>query len=137
MSQGKRILISVLVGLTVTLILTSVMASSTTILKEVTTSEYPISKIISQEKCVEQYNMAKSSLIKQYGTPVRDTTTYAKLYDGIDYQMKQTTWEYRDTTINLSVIFNTFAYNNSTWIDYSAITVKKRFSITLLDDWLE
>jgi len=105
--------------------------------KEIIADEYPIRKIITPERCLEQYNMVKSSLIIQYGKPKSDSLFSETLYDSIDYKTKQTTWEYKDTTIILSVTYNTFKYNDSSWIDYSSIIVKKQFKQMLFQHWFE
>jgi hypothetical protein len=105
--------------------------------KEIIADEYPIRKIITPERCLEQYNMVKSSLIIQYGKPKSDSLFSETLYDSIDYKTKQTTWEYKDTTIILSVTYNTFKYNDSSWIDYSSIIVKKQFKQMLFKHWFE
>lgn len=105
--------------------------------KEIIADEYPIRKIITPERCLEQYNMVKSSLIIQYGKPKSDSLFSETLYDNIDYKTKQTTWEYKDTTVILSVTYNTFKYNDSSWIDYSSIIVKKQFTQLLFQHWFE
>lgn len=105
--------------------------------KEIIADEYPIRKIITPERCLEQYNMVKSSLIIQYGKPKSDSLFSETLYDNIDYKTKQTTWEYKDTTVILSVTYNTFKYNDSSWIDYSSIIVKKQFKQMLFQHWFE